>query len=490
MTDTRQQSVRSEATCGGVTGHKVTGGARGGVTVHQATGEATVHQATGGASVHHATGGAYEGYEAYMGGSPEAERRRFEKLARELLRVHGPIPDGPDGSNAPWLPRAAPAKAALGVENARLRFRDDLPPELCVGYARPGADYPAVVRLSTASGAERHDASPYLRRMAVRVQAAPEEIHDLLATSFPVSHAADAREFVAFAKATAGAGGTVEKAFGLFVRLPLAVGWATADRMRRNVRIATRHTVGSLARETFWSRGAMLWGPAGPVRYQLRPAPGGTPAPPPDRGDPDYLHRELAMRLSIGDIAFELCVQRYLDDRRTPVEDGSVEWRECDAPVVPVAVLTVPRQDLDSARARSAARRVERLAFNTWHTTEEFRPLGNLNRARKAAYEAAAAHRPGPRPHTAAPRRAALLCAPVRAAFGLVDRVDRWVPWHRLPTPLGLLNPAALGRTLGRLGLTGADVSEGPPLPGHAPAPAPASTPAPAEERSGTVAAR
>ncbi|AQW47929.1 peroxidase family protein [Streptomyces violaceusniger] len=469
MVDTGQQSVRSEAVRGGVAAR---------------VGEAARHEATGGTR-----GATYEGYEAYEGGSPEAERRRFEKLTRELMRTQRARPGGADSPGAPQLLRPFRAKAALGVENARLRFRDDLPPELCVGYARPGAEYPAAVRLSSASGTERHDTTPDLRRMAVRVQAGPEETHDLLATSFPVSHAADVHEFVAFAKATAGAGSTVEKAFGLFVRLPLAVGWATADRMRRNVRIATRHTVGSLARETFWSRGAILWGPAGPVRYQLRPAPGGTAAPPPDRGDPDYLDRELAMRLSTGDIAFELCVQRYLDDRRTPVEDGSVEWREGDAPVVPVAVLTVPCQDLDSARARAAARRVELLAFNPWHTTEEFRPLGNLNRARKAAYEVAAAHRLGLRFPTAGPgpaaepgpscepRPTALLPVPVRAAFGLPVRaafglVDRCVPWHRLPDPLGLLNPVALGRTLRRLGLLDAAPPEAPPRPDPAPAPA------------------
>ncbi len=48
--------------------------------------------------------------------------------------------------------------------------------------------------------------------------------HDLLATSYPVSHASDAREFVAFAKAMAGARTPLRKAFGLFVKLPLAVG--------------------------------------------------------------------------------------------------------------------------------------------------------------------------------------------------------------------------------------------------------------------------
>ncbi|MEU9966986.1 catalase family protein [Streptomyces malaysiensis] len=439
MINTGQQSVRSET-------------ADGGEVVR--VGEVARHEAMGGARR-----AGYEGYEAYEGGSPEAERLRFEKLTRELLRMQRVHPDRADGSGVPQLLRPFRARAALGVENARLRFHDGLPPELCVGYARPGAEYPAVVRLSSASGTEPYGATPDLRRIAVRVQAGPEETHDLLATSFPVSHAADAHEFVAFAKATAGAGSTVEKAFGLFVQLPLAVGWATADRMRRNLRIATRHTVGSLARETFWSRGAILWGPAGPVRFQLRPAPGGTPAPPPDRGDPDYLHRELAMRLSTGDIAFELCVQRYLDDRRTPVEDGSVEWRESDAPVVPVAVLTVPRQNLDSDRARSAAGRVERLAFNPWHTTEEFRPLGNLNRARKAASETAAADRLGPRlHHTAEPPRAPLLPDPVRAAVDLPVRaafglVNRCVPWHRLPAPPGLLNPVTLGRTLRRFGL-------------------------------------
>ncbi|QKV91012.1 peroxidase [Streptomyces sp. NA02950] len=403
-------------------------------------------------------------YEAYEGGSPEAERVVFEKLARELVRVQH---THRDTAGATQLLRTFHAKAALGVENARLRFRDDLPPELCVGYARPGAEYPAVVRLSNAGGTERHDASPDLRGMAVRVQAGPEETHDLLATSFPVSHAADAREFVAFAKAMAGATSTVEQAFGLFVRLPLAVGWGTADRMRRNVRTATRHTVGSLARETFWSRGAILWGGAGPVRYQLRPAPGGTPAPPPDRGDPDYLHHELALRLATGDIAFELCVQRYRDEHRTPVEDGSVEWLESDAPVVPVALLTVPRQDLDSAGARCAARRVEQLAFNPWHTTEEFRPLGNLNRARKAAYEAAAAHRLGLRFASPEPRHNTLLGVPMRAAFGLVNR---YVPWHRLPVPLGLLNLVALRQTLRRFNLIDPEAPEAPPRPDPAPA--------------------
>ncbi|WP_319690581.1 hypothetical protein [Streptomyces sp. ME19-01-6] len=402
-------------------------------------------------------------YERYEGGSLEAERLVLDKLAHELVGVERASRHG----GPAHLLRTFRAKPTLGVDNARLRFHDDLPEALRVGYAQPGAEYPAVVRLSHASGTERPDAAPDLRGMAVRVQAGPEGTHDLLATSFPVSHAADAREYVAFAKAMAGAGSAAEQAFGLLVKLPLAVGWSTAARMRRNVHTAARHTVGSLARETFWSCGAILWGDAGPVRYQLRPAPGGTPAPPPDRGDPDYLHRELTQRLFTGDICFELCVQRYLDEHRTPVEDGSVEWQESDTPLVPVALLTVPRQDLDAAAAHSAVCRVEQLAFNPWHTTDEFRPLGNLNRARKAAYEASGAQLLGLRltpaetltsvaplipvaPLTSvAPRRDAVLPAPVRAALGLVTR---YVPWHRLPLPAGLRGLVAPCPSLPRAG--------------------------------------
>lgn len=158
-----------------------------------------------------------------------------------------------------------------------------------MGFARPGAEYPAVVRLSNASGIRQGDGSPDLHGAAVRVQVSDEESHDLLATGHPVSHARDAREFVAFAKAMAGAGSPAQKVFGLLVKLPLAVGLGTANRMRRNVRAATRRTVNSPANETFWSRGAILWGEAGPVRYLFRPAPGSPPAPVPDRRDADAL---------------------------------------------------------------------------------------------------------------------------------------------------------------------------------------------------------
>lgn len=396
-------------------------------------------------------------YEQYMGGDPEAERLVFERLARELMRVQL---KSRKRSGASDVARAFHAKAVLGVENARLAFAADLPPDLRTGFARPGAAYPVTVRLSNANGARQSDHAPDMRGAALRVAAGAGEAHDLLMTSHPVSHARDALEFVAFAKAMAGADSTLRKAVALFVTLPLAVGWPTATRMRRNVRAGTGRPVSSLALETYWSRGAILWGDAGPVRYQLRPADGAPPAPAPSAADPDFLQHELGRRLKEADVVFELYVQRYVDARRTPVEDGAAEWKEGDSPLVRVATLTVPRHDLSSAEARAAAARVDELAFNPWNTTEDFRPLGNLNRARKAAYEASSAHRLGHRFPGVEPRRNTVLGVPLRASF---RGLNRFVPWHRLPTSLGLLNLLAFRQKLRQDNLIDTEPREAPP---------------------------
>ncbi|MFI6638319.1 hypothetical protein [Streptomyces sp. NPDC050504] len=344
-------------------------------------------------------------YEHYEGGSAEAERQVFAELAGRIVRVQevnrrkGRLP-GPD--------RAFHAKTTLAVDNARIRFRDDLPPGLTVGYARPGAEYRAVVRFSNASGIPRPDAAPDLRGIAVRVVVSDQERHDLLLLNTPASHAANAREFVGFSVVMAGATGTLSVAWRFLVKLPRAVGWSAANRMRRTLQRAVGRKVVSLTRETYWSQGPVLWGNAGPVQYQLRPRardasadpdqdPATAPAQAPaaDRKDPDRLRTELARHLAAGDVVFELCLQRFVDEHTTPVEDASVEWPKDQSPPVPVADVTLPAQDVTTEEARARAHRIDQLVFTPWRTTEPFRPLGNLNRSRDAAYGASSSRRLG-----------------------------------------------------------------------------------------------
>jgi Animal haem peroxidase/Catalase len=404
--------------------------------------------------------------ECYAGGSAEAEYREFQKLAQDIMLAQLKTRRA---AKAQGVHRAFHAKATLALDSAELRFLDKLPRDLTTGYAKPGASHPAIVRFSNAASAGADDNKRDLRGVAVRVIVSDSEQHDLLATNFPVSHARDARQFVAFAVATAG--GRLSQIFGL-LRLFLTLGPSETIRMLRNVTAGWRHQPTSVALETYWSRGAIRWGEDLAVRYLLRPSPGTKSAPAPTGHDPEYLSREAASRLAEGPIRLELCIQRYIDEKATPIEDTSVEWLARAAPPVLVAILTIPQQDVCHAVTQARAREIEGLAFNPWNTTDEFRPLGHLNRARKAAYDASAAHRLGWRFKEKVPLRNRVLGG---AARGLFKTINRYVEWHKLPLRVSLLNVDALRQELRTHNLIDTDPREAPPRTRSVP-------PAPSEE--------
>jgi hypothetical protein len=395
--------------------------------------------------------------EEYAGGSAEAERREFEDLAWEIMQVQLKNQRAASAHSVPHgVDRAFHAKATLAVTDAELRFLD-LPGELRAGFAQPGATYPTVVRFSNAAGNGQPDFAKDLRGVALRITVSPDEQHDLLMTNFPVSHARNARQFVAFANATAG--GTTSRLLGL-VRLAFRVGPRETVRMLQNVQAGRGRKVGSVATETYWSRGAIRWGGELAVRYLLRPAAGMPAAPGPSQTDPAYLSREAARRLAAGDVRMELSVQRYRDAKSTPIEDTAIAWSEEVSPPEPVAILTISRRDVADAEHRTQAGLIEAMAFNPWNTTEEFRPLGNLNRARKAAYDASAAHRLGQRWRTDPPLRNRVLLGAARAGF---TTLNRFIEWHRLPVRLSLLNLTTFRDVLRRQNLIDTEGREAPP---------------------------
>jgi hypothetical protein len=405
--------------------------------------------------------------ESFVGGTPEAEQRELDRLAREIMRVQLKVARAASAHGVPHgVDRAFHARSTLALDTAELRFLD-LPPDLSAGFAQPGAAYPTVVRFSNAAGSARPDSEPDLRGVALRVHVSADEVHDLLMTNYPVSHARDARQFVEFAKATAG--GRVSRGLGL-LRLARLFGVRETVRMLRNVLTARKHKPRSVLTETYWSRGAMRWGPELAVRYLLRPAPD-TPQAARPGGGADYLAAEARARLLAGPARMQLCVQRYVDERSTPIEDTGVAWSEQVSPPEPVAELVLPQVDTSTVDALAQARVIDATAFNPWNTTEEFRPLGNLNRARKAAYDASAAHRLGHRWEAPTPLVNRVVGAGARGVFGVLNR---HVEWHRLPVRLGLLNLEAFRHVLRRDNLIDTGRREAPPAARPVPPPTPA----------------
>ncbi|GAA4491597.1 hypothetical protein GCM10023094_56210 [Rhodococcus olei] len=406
--------------------------------------------------------------ERYSAGSAEAEHEEFQRLAHGIMQVQTTVRKRVSSHGVPHpTQRAFHAKATLAVDDAELRFNDDLPADLQMGFAQPGAAYRTIVRFSNAAGSGEPDFAPDLRGIALRIQVDDSTSHDLLATNFPVSHARNARQFVEFAKATAG--GSVSRILGL-ARLAGMFGIRETARMVRNVTTARRQLVSSVATQTYWSRGALTWGPELAVRYLLRPAARAPQGPKPSKTDPSYLSTEAARRLDQGDIRFELCIQRYVNEQATPIEDTAVEWKERHSPAEPVAILTIRQTDITSPDAQARAAAIDSLAFNPWNTTDDFRPLGNLNRARKAAYDASAAYRGQTRWQTETPVRNVVLGRLARAAFSLVNRR---VPWYRLPVRTAVLNLDGFRGVLRARNLIDTEPHEAPPRARPVPPPIP-----------------
>jgi hypothetical protein len=287
-------------------------------------------------------------------------------------------------TKAPTVRRPFHAKTLAAAADAELHVLDDLAEDLQVGLLRPGARYRTTVRFSNAHATVRADTKADLRGVAIRVHVAPGADQDLLLTNAPASHARDARQFMVAATASAMGGWRGPLTLVRLLGPVEAVGMALvlAPSMLRRVP--------SLTAEAFWSRAATAVGPVA-VRFKLQPEAGL------DRrrlaSGPDRLRLDFVERLRRGDVRFLLQIQRYVDDTRTPIEDGRARWRERDAPPQTVARLTIPCQDLTVADALATEAAIDGLAFNPWNTTEGLRPLGNLNRARAPVYRASASHR-------------------------------------------------------------------------------------------------
>ena len=86
---------------------------------------------------------------------------------------------------------------------------------------------------------------------------------------------------------------------------------------------------------------------------------------------------------------FQVQVQRP-DAGGMSLDDATEAWAEEDAPFVPLATISIPRQDFSG---EEQAQFCENLSFAPWHALPEHRPLGQLNRLRRHAYPASSGYR-------------------------------------------------------------------------------------------------
>jgi hypothetical protein len=318
------------------------------------------------------------------------------RLARRMARlvVAGMKPQGRR------IRRAQHAKAT-GCVRATFAVREDVPTHLRHGvFGVPGRSFEARVRFSSSSETIEPDGRPAGRGMAIKLlgvdgtPAAPEVAdgsQDFLLVNhptFPLASPADYVRLFTLREAPLVGGLLSGVWLLLFRRRALAI-----------VNAIRRKALASPLESTYWS-GSPYWlgsadGATGSaVKYSVVPRfARAVPPDAPGRLPDDYLGEALARHVREREADFDFRVQLQADPEAMPVEDPSVAWDEAASPPIPVATLTVERQDVGSPEGRALAEECESLTFSPWHALAEHRPMGGINRLRRAVYRASQARR-------------------------------------------------------------------------------------------------
>ena len=252
-------------------------------------------------------------------------------------------------------------------------------------FAEPRT-YAAWIRFANAASDSDRDRD--IRGMSIQVSGVAGEnltagasTQDFVLNSHPVMVAADAPAFLELLRANEAGG---------FRRILYFLTHPTSAR----IGAAARQHPSCHLDIPYWSTTPYQFGPRGVVKYVVRPTSRRKSTKPGVLTD-SYLTDAMRAHLAQEEATFDFLIQFQADERRTPIEDATVEWKERDSPYHRVATVRIPPQRFDDAERMT---RGEQTAFNPWHCLTDHRPLGGMNLARREIYRAMAEFRNKPRP--------------------------------------------------------------------------------------------
>jgi hypothetical protein len=307
----------------------------------------------------------------------------------ELLEILRTIQEHADRRKQP-VPRTVHPKQH-GCVRAELTIEPGLPPELRHGIFREARRYAALVRFSNSK--QRDDRLPDGHGMAIKLlgvegeklleSEGTAETQDFVLVDHPIFFARNVADFIPLAHdfRRLMLGGPVAKARTI---LKAIFSW---DYRFRLIRKAGAKRPDSVLNIQYWSMTPFRLGD-GAAKFSVRPCASASAIT--SGGSKNKLREEMQARLRQHAAVFEFLVQLQSDPTTMPIEDPTVRWDEAAAPFWKVGMLRLPPQSFDSPAQDSFG---EHLSFTPWHGLQQHRPLGGINRARKAIYETMAARR-------------------------------------------------------------------------------------------------
>lgn len=293
--------------------------------------------------------------------------------------------------------RDAHAKAH-GCVKAEVQVLADLEPSLRQGvFSEPGKTWQAVMRLSNGNAYPQFDSIRDARGMALKLMDVPgaqllpsqqgRAEQDFVMFNHPNFFVSDVAEY----RQNIAAQADGKKVMAFFPS------WDPRSWQVRHLYIALATlspAPASPTQTTYFSVSPYKFGTAN-IKFRVAPDPDSCPAynvPAQNQALPNFLRAALNQQLSTDRVGacFVLQIQRQNANRYMPLEDTSVEWLESDAPFETVARINVPAQDFDTPSQNLAC---DNQSFSPWHGIEEHRPIGGINRLRKAVYDAVSHYR-------------------------------------------------------------------------------------------------
>lgn len=322
---------------------------------------------------------------------PAAEAALTQTIIEDAIRV---VEQHRDNTR---VLRDAHAKAH-GCVKAEVSVLADLDPALRQGvFSEPGKTWQAWMRLSNGNAYPQFDRARDARGMAIKLLDVPGDKllsskatagnQDFVMFNHPAFFIRDVAEY----KQNFAAQADGKKALAFFPS------WDPRTWEIRHLVIALKTLAPapqSPVATTYNSIAPFKYGPHN-IKYRVIPDPASCPTyelPEQNRDLPNFLRSALYQQLSLDRVpaCFALQVQRQNPDYYMPIEDPSVEWSEKISPFETVATIKVPAQDFDSREQNLLC---DNLSFNPWHALPEHRPIGGINRLRKAVYEAVSVYR-------------------------------------------------------------------------------------------------
>ncbi len=299
---------------------------------------------------------------------PDGEARATERIVEHIRAEVASTFD-----RTGFAPRDAHPKAH-GLVRATLTVGDDVPDDLRHGvFATPGAEYATWVRFSNAAGKVAADDAKDVRGMAIKVMGVegPSALggtrttQDFVMIDAPRFFIPDAVQYAKFF--------ANQKWYLLHpARWRLLI-----------IAVTMRSRPYSPLAPTYFSATPYMLGHEA-IKFRARPLAAPLAAPR-RKPSPNRLYESLHYHLSQGPFQFAFEVQRRTNPNTMPIEDPTHEWSEADSSFVRVATLTIPRQNF-SGGAQTALG--EQLSFSPWNSLTAHRPIGGINRVRRAVYEA------------------------------------------------------------------------------------------------------